>query len=271
VADARQHGVEVRPVDVNHSFRDSTLEPHGKECALRLGFRMVGGLSHAAIEAIVEARSDGPFVSFDDFAGRTGLSSAVLSRLSKADAFGSLTLRRRQALWKSLPSQKALPLFDHSLDGSPTDSGEPPVALPEPSPLAEVVADYRATGLSLKDHPMRFLRPMLRRLRVAKASDLAVLPVNQRVKVAGLVLLRQRPSTAKGITFVTLEDETGQANLIIHQQIWERYHHVARTASAMLAHGHLQRQDSVIHVLVTRLQDLSTLLLELQSSSRDFR
>jgi error-prone DNA polymerase len=162
-------------------------------------------------------------------------------------------------------------LFDQAQDDAPIDAGEPAVELPAPSPLSEVVADYRSVGLSLKDHPMRFLRPMLRRLRVAKASDLAVLPVNRRVKVAGLVLLRQRPSTAKGITFVTLEDETGHANLIVKQEIWERYHHTARTAGAMIAHGRLQRQDSVIHVLATRLDNLSGLLADLETQSRDFR
>jgi error-prone DNA polymerase len=267
VRDARDHNVEVRPVDVNHSLWDCTLEPREKDWALRLGFRMASGLPRAAVDVIVQARCDGPFASFEEFAQRTGLSTAALSRLSKADVFGSLTLRRRQAHWKSLPAQKHLPLFA----AAALDTEEPAVTLPEPTPLAEVVADYRATGLSLKDHPMKFLRPMLRKLRVAQASDLATLPVDRRVKVAGLVLLRQRPGTAKGITFVTLEDETGQANLIIHQQTWERYHHTARTASAMVAYGHLQRQESVIHLLVTRLQDLSALLAGMQLKSRDFQ
>jgi error-prone DNA polymerase len=297
VADAQKHGVEVRPVDVNSSTWDCTLEPtampagphspggpHNSALALRLGFRMVKGLPQSAVDTIVQARSTGPFVSFDDVARRTGLSSALLSRLSKADAFGSLSLRRRQALWQSLPSQQLLPLFDSSISNesardcdveSPhvhdARTEEPPVILPEPSPLSEVVADYRSVGLSLKDHPMRFLRPMLRRLRVLQASDLATHPANRRVKVAGLVLLRQRPSTAKGITFVTLEDETGQANLIIRQRVWERNHETARTASAMIAHGHLQRQDSIVHIIVTRLQNLSHLIADLEAPSRDFQ
>jgi error-prone DNA polymerase len=148
---------------------------------------------------------------------------------------------------------------------------EPAVALPVASPLSEVVADYRATGLSLRDHPMKFLRPTLKKLRVAKASELAVLPVERRVKVAGLTVMRQRPGTAKGITFVTLEDETGFANLIVRPEVWERYHQAARTATALLAHGRLQRQENVIHVLVTRLDDLSGLLADLKNASRDFR
>jgi error-prone DNA polymerase len=150
------------------------------------------------------------------------------------------------------------------------EAEERAVALPVASPLSEVVADYRATGLSLRNHPMKFLRPALDRMRVAKASDLAVLPVDRLVKVAGLTLMRQRPGTASGITFVTLEDETGFANLIVRPEIWERYHHAARTATAMLAHGRLQRQDNVIHVLVTRLDDLSRRIDDLGVSSRDF-
>ncbi len=305
VANARQHGVEVRAVDVNHSDWDCTLEkvqgPKSKvqsqkgpseparssstldspPPALRLGFRMISGLSRAHAEVIVAQRAGaGPFVSFADFARRTRLSNAVLSKLSKADAFGSLTLDRRNALWNSLPVQKVMPLFDGcpETSGPPAtdDSGrdhdpEPPVALPVASPLSEVVADYRATGLSLRDHPMKFLRPLLEKRRVAKASDLAILPVDRRVKVAGLTLMRQRPGTASGITFVTLEDETGFANLIVRPEVWERYHSAARTATALLAHGRLQRQENVIHVLVTRLDDLSEMLTDLDSHSRDFR
>jgi error-prone DNA polymerase len=287
VASARDHGVEIRLVDVNCSEWDSTLEevqsPKSKvqdqekdlhsstlgfgpwtldsssDLALRLGFRMVKGLSQSQVAQILAARTDGPFNSFEDFARRTRLTSAVLTRLSKADAFGSLTVGRRQALWKSLPAQE---------DFGPNE--EPAVALPSAAPLSEVVADYRATGLSLRDHPMKFLRPALERMGVAKASDLAVLPVDGFVKVAGLTLMRQRPGTASGITFVTLEDETGFANLIVRPEVWERYHHAARTATAMLAHGRLQRQDNVIHVLVSRLDDLSRRIDDLGVSSRDF-
>jgi error-prone DNA polymerase len=267
VANARDHGVEIRPVDVNHSEWDSTLEKDAKrDLALRLGFRMVKGLPQSLVDVICARRVDGPFVSFEEFSRRTRLSSAVLSRLSQANAFGSLTVGRRQALWRSLPSQKVMPLFD---DPKP-NGDEPAVALPVASPLSEVVADYRATGLSLRDHPMKFLRPGLDKMRVVKASDLAVLPVERLVKVAGLTLMRQRPGTASGITFVTLEDETGFANLIVRPEVWERYHHAARTATAMLAHGRLQRQDNVIHVLVNRLDDLSSRIEDLGVSSRDF-
>jgi error-prone DNA polymerase len=266
VADARKHHIEVRSVDINHSDWDCTLEACGSAWALRLGLRLVSGLSQSSADRIVERRAETRFVSFDDFARRSRVGNLVLTKLSKADAFGSLQLGRRNALWNSLPTQKVMPLFD---DGK--HDPEPIVSLPAASPLSEVVADYRAVGLSLRDHPMKFLRPMLEKLRAAKASDLMILPTERRLKVAGLVLLRQRPGTAKGITFVTLEDETGFANLIIRPEVWERCHQVARTATAMLAHGRLQRQGAIIHVLVTQLQDLSPLLADLDSNSRDFQ
>jgi error-prone DNA polymerase len=309
IANARQHGVEVRPVDVNFSDWDCTLEqrvegparlsspksrskvqgrqsheppsisstldlgPSTLDYALRLGFRMVSGLSTSHADLIAAARATGPFESFDNFAHRTQLSNAVLSRLSKADVFGSLALDRRNALWHALPVQKVMPLLDAIVEARQPQAAdpEPPVTLPAASPLSEVVADYQATGLSLRDHPLKFIRPMLEQMKIAKAADLAILPVNRRVKVAGLTLMRQRPGTASGITFVTLEDETGFANLIVRPEIWERYHAAARTATAMLAHGRLQRQDNVIHVLVTRLDDLSEMLSEIDPRSRDFR
>jgi error-prone DNA polymerase len=263
VADARKHGVEVRPVDVNFSHPDCTLEAPGP--ALRLGFRMVSGLGRGVADAIVRSRSGGPFASFDDFARRTGLGNAALKKLSGADAFGSLRLGRRAALWKSLPSREPVPLFDD------VDMDEPPAALPPAAPLQEVVADYGSTGLSLRQHPIAFLRPLLDKLGVVASNRLGSVEAGRRLKVAGIVLLRQRPSTANGITFVTLEDETGMVNLIIRQQVWERHRRVARTSSVFLAHGHLQREAGVTHVLVTSLEDLSAPLAELHSSSRDFR
>ena len=286
VANARQHGVEIRPIDINHSDWDCTIEQNDSSeesdssPALRLGFRMLSGLSQTHADVIMARRAAGPFVSFADFARRTGLSKAVLAKLSKGDLFGSVSLDRREALWKSLPVQKVMPLFDAAdemrasaaANVSPAERDpEVPVRLPAVSPLSEVVADYQATGLSLRDHPMKFLRPLLEKLRIAKAADLAVLPVDRRVKVAGLTLMRQRPGTASGITFVTLEDETGFANLIVRPEVWERYHQAARTATALLAHGRLQRQDKVIHVLVTRLDDLSDKLAKLENRSRNFR
>jgi error-prone DNA polymerase len=226
---------------------------------------LVHGLARRHADAIARHRHDGPFVSFDDFARRTALSSAVLRKLAAADAFRSLRLDRRSALWRSLPSREPFPLFDH------VDEAETTPALPVMGPLEEVLADYGSAGLSLRQHPMAFLRPRLDELDVQPANRLSELDVDCRLKVAGVVLLRQRPSTAKGITFVTLEDETGMLNLIIRQNVWERNRRVARSASVMLAHGRLQKEASVIHVLVTKLEDLSAKLAELHTTSRDFR
>ncbi len=138
------------------------------------------------------------------------------------------------------------------------------------SPFEEVLADYGSAGLTLRQHPVSFLRPMLDELKVTQAGKLPTIDNGKRLKVGGIVLLRQRPSTAKGITFVTLEDETGMVNLIVRPEIWERDRKVARHAVAMIAHGVLQREAEVIHVLVSRLEDLSQQLGELSARSRDF-
>jgi error-prone DNA polymerase len=233
--------------------------------ALRLGFRQLAGLAQAYAARIVERRGGTPFRSVEEFARRTGLSQSVLARLSRADAFRSLQVNRRESLWQSLPDRPPMPIF------AATDDAEPAVSLPHLSPMEEVVADYRTIGLSLRDHPVKFLRPQLDQLRVVAAARLASLPHGRRVRVAGLVLLRQRPSTASGVTFVTLEDETGMANLIVYPDVWERYRRAARTATILQADGMLQRQGQTIHVLVSRLHDLSPTLSGVAAHSRDFR
>jgi error-prone DNA polymerase len=287
VADAKKHGVEVRPVDVNFSDWDCTLEtgvrgqgsgvsedggfsfltpdPWPLTPVLRLGFRLIHGLARKHVDRIVEARRDGPFQTFSEFVHRTGLRAAALKRLSQADAFGSLRMDRGATLWQSLPERGPLTSFD------PLDGEEAPASLPPLTPLEEVLADYRSAGLTLRQHPVSFLRALLDSLGVAPAERLFTLPNDRRLKVAGIVLLRQRPSTANGITFVTLEDETGTVNLIVHRAVWERYRRIARSAVAMIAHGWLQRESEVIHVLVTRLEDLSERFAELVIKSRDFR
>ncbi|MCX7422893.1 MAG: error-prone DNA polymerase [Planctomycetia bacterium] len=272
VADARKHGVTVLPVDINRSEWDCTLERHHPEkpLALRLGFCMLSGLSPADANSIVSARGPGPFTSMDDFFHRTGASNSTATRLSRADAFRSLQLNRRESLWHALPDPDAGPLFDQP-KCEPLDDAEPLPALPHLSAVEEVVSDYRTVGLSLRGHPIKFLRPRLQELQAVPAWKLASWPNGKRVTVAGLVLMRQRPSTAKGITFVTLEDETGTTNLIVRPDVWEQHRQVARTASVMLATGPLQREGQIIHVLVTQLRDLTTELADLQTHSRDFR
>jgi error-prone DNA polymerase len=281
VGDARQHGVEVFAADVNFSTWDCTLEqpaepPDGVEesksqsvtsatFALRLGLRMIKGLSESIANRIIEARDDRLFRSVDDFARRTGLTTSALARLARADAFRSLGLDRRNALWQSLPEQKTFSLFDE------VHADEPALPLPALTPLEEVVADYRTNGLSLRDHPVKFMRDRLKELRALSSRELAAIPHGKHVRVAGLVLMRQRPATASGITFVTLEDETGIVNLIVRPEIWERQHRIARRSQALLARGTVQRRDQVIHVFVEQMHDLSALLAGAHVKSRDFR
>ena len=172
-------------------------------------------------------------------------------------------------LWESLaqkPHDQQRPLL-----GLLEASDEPAVPLPSLAPRQQVLADYRTTGLSLQAHPLSFVRKELHALQVVRASDLAHLRNGQFVRVAGLVILRQRPGTANGITFMTLEDETGVSNLIVRMDIWQRYYQAARTATALLASGRLQHHDGVIHLLVTKLEDLTTSCSGLRQSSRDFR
>lgn len=286
VGDAKKHGVEVRPIDVNFSEWDSTLEEAGdtgqgtedrgqgtgdrsqesgvRNPALRLGFRLISGFARAQGDAVVAARASGPFNSFTEFVRRTGLRAGGLKKLSQADAFGSLKMNRQTTLWRSLPERGVQTPFDGS------DIEQAAVPLPELTPLEEVLADYHSAGLTLRQHPISFFRSELTELGIAPADRLGVLDNDRRIKVAGVVLLRQRPSTAKGITFVTLEDESGTINLIVRMPVWERYRRVARTAVAMIAHGRLQREGEIIHVLVNRLEDMSERLNDLEIRSRDF-
>ena len=183
--------------------------------------------------------------------------------MAAADAFRSLDLTRRPAYWMSLVPTSNEPL----LAGLP-DEAPPP--LPRLSPAEEVIHDYHAQGLSLRGHPFSPLRAALDAQKVVPASALQSVKPNRRYRVAGLVLVRQKPGTAKGTTFITLEDETGSANLIVWAHVWERYRRVGRLARALLATGLLQRQDGVAHLIVDRLQDLTTQLPNLGHVSRDF-
>ena len=293
VRDARQHGVEIRPVDVNASRLDCTLEPvdsaPGHELpgdkamaeeqhvglevephlpvALRLGLRLIAGFPTASSRRIEQARQSGAFTSWEDFSRRTQLRRSLIMRLSKANVLRSLGLNRREGLWQALAQhqEEDRPLFTHLVE----DEQLP--ALPQLGRQEEVYADYRTAGLSLQGHPIEFLRSDLDRLRVVRASELPRLRPGSWIRVAGLVLVRQRPSTARGITFVTLEDETGTANLVVRPDIWERWRPAARGAAALLAHGRLERKGQVIHLLVGKLEDLRTISQTMRSPSRDFR
>jgi error-prone DNA polymerase len=237
---------------------------------LRLGLRMVSGLRfEAAMRIEDQRRSGGPFTSVSDFARRTGLGQAIISQLSKADAFGSVNQDRRAALWQALGQEKKpkdQPLFD-SLDVEDDET----MLLPVLDLQDQVTEDYRSVGLSLRAHPMSFHRDSLNALRVTTCEGLEDKENNRHTRVAGLVILRQRPATAKGITFVTIEDETGTANLVVKPNIWERYFKIARRSPAWIAHGKLEKKNGVIHVVVSRLEDMSSRLEDLNIKSRDFR
>ncbi|MCE5267687.1 MAG: error-prone DNA polymerase [Planctomycetaceae bacterium] len=287
VRNAREHGVEVLPVDVNFSGWECGLEAtaESQTLSLRLGFNMLLGVSSTQVKKIERARRQGAFRSIEDFAQRTGLHRASVARLAKAGVFGSLELDRRNALWEAMEQdQKDMPLFSkNGDDGGRKENAKgkdhrssplhvPPTSFPLPamSPAEEVFADYRTAGFSLRAHPIEFLRDRLQHRGVVTAESLRSLPNGGTVRVAGIVLVRQRPGTAKGITFVTLEDETGTANLIVRPAVWRRWHAAAMQATVLLAEGQLQRQSGVIHVLTTRLEDLSPWMRQLGPQSRDF-
>ncbi|HEY4312467.1 MAG TPA: error-prone DNA polymerase [Pirellulales bacterium] len=269
VRDAREHGVKVLPVDVNLSEWDCTLE-EGPEFALRLGLRLLLGLPAGVAERISTARGAGSFRSLDDLARRARLGRPLLVRLVKADAVRSLDLDRRTGLWQALAAgeqARALPLFDPLPEAAEQESA---ALLPALTTYEEVLADYQTAGLSLRAHPMSFLRATLTPLGVIRANELSAARHGRQVRVAGLVLVRQRPGTASGITFVTLEDETGVANLVIRPDIWQRFRPAAKNAVALLAQGRLERQGEVIHILANRLIDVHEISARMDSHSRDF-
>ena len=284
VRDARAHGVEVRPVDVDASGWDCRLEPRPSGGpALRLGMRLVRGLPKAHADAVADARRDGPFASMGDLRRRAGVPVGALRALARADAFGSMGLERRLALWHaSAHRDETLPLFDGLGAGAARAATEDAVggagreareggALPVATLPEQVVADYGTTGLSLTAHPLSFVRDVLTARGVRPAASLADpegAPHGARAAVAGLVLVRQRPATTSGILFVTLEDETGIANLIVRPAVYDRYRAAARHAGALVATGTVERDGVVVHLLVRALIPLRTLVT---TSSRDFR
>lgn len=267
VLDAREHGVDLREVDVNFSDWDNTLEPSADGFALRLGLRQVDSIGREVAARLILAR-DEPFASLSSLATRACLSGRTVRSLAAADAFRSIGLDRRTALWdaKALRDAPDLPLFQQGRD----EGNEPSTRLPH-MPLCEhVVADYQTLRLSLKAHPMSFLRASMTRQGFVKAADLNRINNDLRLKLAGLVLVRQRPGSAKGVCFITLEDETDVANLVVWPKVMTAFRKVIMTARLMQVTGRLQRDPSsgVIHIVVESLQDRSDVLLRL--SDRGF-
>ncbi|MGD9803407.1 MAG: error-prone DNA polymerase [Hyphomicrobiaceae bacterium] len=259
VRDARDHGVHVLPVDVNHSEQDCTLEPAPdtqSRFAVRLGLRQVSGLAGAETERLLASRGNG-YSDLRQLWRRAKLRAATLIRLAEADAFRSIGLDRREALWeaKALPDAPPLPLFAYRGEDEVLEM--PDAQLPEMTLGEHVVTDYETLRLSLKAHPMALLRGDMAGMGFVPCKDLATRPNNRRLKVAGVVLVRQRPATASGVIFATLEDETGIANIIVWPKVFERFRRVVMGARLLGVEGLLQREGIVIHVVAQRLVDLS--------------
>ena len=265
VRDAQAHGVEVRPVCVNASRWDCTLEPRDGDdgrLAVRLGLRMVKGLGNAEAARLVNCRADLPYGSIDDLWRRAAIPAAALGELAEADAFRpSMNLTRREALWaiKALRDEP-LPLFAAAArreTGLVPEQSEPAIMLKTMTAGSEVVEDYSHVGLTLRRHPLAFLRGELTRKRILSCAEAVALRDRGRVDVAGIVLVRQRPGSAKGVMFITIEDETGVANVIVWKKVLETYRRVVLSASMIGIRGQVQREGEVVHVIAHHLADLS--------------
>src|SRR6267143_252921 len=264
VQDARRHGVEVRPVDALASEWDCTLEAGTDALAVRLGFLLVQGLSKTGAERIVAARRDRLFDSVEDLARRAELNRHDLKCLAAAGAFEALSGHRRHAFWQVAGIETGA----HILRDAPV--AETPAILPRPTEGENLVADYASTGLTVGRHPLALLRAHLSRMRFANAGELKLLPGGTRARAAGIVTGRQRPSTASGTVFVTLEDETGYVNVIVWTHLIERQRRELLGARLMGVEGVLEREGEVMHLVARRLSDHSALLGKLDTASRDF-
>jgi error-prone DNA polymerase len=269
VSDAQKHGVEVREVDINYSEWDNRLEPPNplkgasgafltKGNALRLGFRQVKGLREEDIQVLLAGRTK-MFTSINELRD-IGLPEATLLKLADADAFRSIGLDRRQALWEVSTNDRPVVLFKGQASPDATNEN---VSLPVMSLPEHVVHDYASLSLSVKAHPVRFLREKLKQLHIVSTNDLVNLNNGDTVKVAGLVLVRQRPGTAKGVCFITIEDETGTANLVVFENIIDQYRREILHSKLMMVEGKLQVEGEVIHVIVEKCFDLTRMLRRL--------
>ncbi|MFN0218632.1 MAG: error-prone DNA polymerase [Hyphomicrobium sp.] len=272
VRDAREHGVVAREADANFSSWDSTLEDRAcADPALRLGLRQIDGLSEGEVQKIMSARERGAFRDIHDLATRAGVRRNTLEKLAAADAVRSLGLDRRQALWNvnALVDAPPLPLFTWS---ETRDAGaEADVTLPEMRLSEHVVSDYQTLRLSLKAHPMSFLREAYARERIGACSDIRALRNGAYVRVAGVVLVRQRPGSAKGVVFMTIEDETGVANAVVWPKILEKFRKVVMTARLIMLEGRIQRHEDIIHIVSGCLADHSDRLLALSEWAADMK
>ena len=232
--------------------------------ALRLGLRLVAGLSEAGAQRLVEARQEAPFASVADLAHRARLDRRDLARLAEADALAALAGHRHDAAWDVAGVPRLPPL----IAGSTFDESDP--GLPAPTEGQDIVADYRTLSLTLRRHPLALLRGKLSRRRLVTAAEIAQAPQGRIVRTAGIVIGRQRPDTSSGVVFVTLEDETGATNVIVWRDVGDRQRRELLGARLLAVFGKVEREGPVVHVLAGRLADLSPLLGSLQTRSRDF-
>ena len=265
IIDARNHAVEIKPVDINFSDWDNKLEEMaGKYCVLRLGFRQVKGLRQDDINILIACRKK-MYNSINELR-EIAVPETALEKLADADAFRSIGLDRREALWEVSTKDRPLAIF--SGHTSPDAKGEN-VSLPVMQLSEHVVQDYAATSLSLKGHPVSFIREKLDQLHIIPTAQLATLKDGDSVKISGLVLVRQRPGTAAGICFMTIEDETGVANLVIWESLFEKFRKEIIQSRLIMAEGKLQIEGEVIHVIVKRCYNFSKLLQHLTASQHE--
>ena len=269
VRDARAHGVEVRPVDVQESGYESSLQRREDgQPALRLGLRMVKSLSEQGGNRVEAARRQRRFESVQDLGRRAALDRGDLEALAAAGALSELSGNRHLAFWEVAGTERALPLAPQGERSGSLEEGRP--LLEAPTEGQRIVADYASVGLTLGRHPMALLRARFARNRLLSASDLGCVAHGKIIRTAGIVLMRQRPQSANGVTFLTLEDESGQVNVIVWERVGSQQRRPLIESKLLEIRGELQRQEGVTHVIAQRLIDRSALLGELITRSRDF-
>jgi error-prone DNA polymerase len=268
VRDAREHGVTVLPVDVNFSQWDNLLEDiPGPQPAVRLGFRQIDGFAERDTDLLLADRHE-PYRTIEDMHRRLRLDRRAFTALADADAFGSLDIDRRAALWavRRLPNDETLPLFRAASTSELAE--EPRTKLPEMAAAEHVIADYETTRLSLKGHPLQYLREGLAAEGVSTCRAVQEGANGGRMKVAGIVTVRQRPGSAKGVVFLTIEDETGIANIVVWPKIMKAFRREVMGARLVRIEGRIQRSpEGVVHVVAAKIEDRSGALLDL--SGRD--
>lgn len=275
VQDLRRHGVNVRAVDVCRSDWHCTLEPdtnavHAEGKALRLGLRMVKGLSRPAADRIIQARAQQAFVDIRDLVRRAQLSQRDADMLAMADALRALGADRYRAFWEASAVEDVPPLFMSEVDAFGQHSSAAEIMLPAPGESQDIVADYNRIGLSLRRHPLSLWRDHLQHYHVQTAGQLLHRDDGSIIKIAGLVTSRQRPQTASGVTFLTLEDETGFLNVVVWPSLLEQHYRQVHEASVLGVTGRLQRADGVTHIIASVLVDLSHWFSDMSLRSRDF-